>query len=248
MCLAIYKPDGVEPDWEAYETGYINNPDGAGFAVADDGIIVRKGFFTFDDFKAALEPYASMQCAIHFRLTSHGKTNRQNCHPFLVRRDLALIHNGVLDIELSVNKDMSDTWHYSTLLLKPMSERDPQFFLRDEMIFVGGSAISGSKFVFLQGDGKHAIWNEQDGHWHGDCWWSNSSYKQARWVTQFAAESRSIGDYLPSSKYENWLRGEAKWAYEDLLDEGWSAAELDAEIAMRGEESLIELAEEWRHD
>ncbi len=250
MCLAVYKPAGVRPDWEAYANGFQRNPHGSGFAVVSDGQLkIHKGFFTFDDFRAALEPYAAKQCAIHFRLATHGKTDIANCHPFVVSRQLAVIHNGILPIDCNVNSAMSDTWHYTTLILKPLAERDADFYKRPEMSFIGSAAIEGSKLVFLRSDGDYHIWNEGDGHWHADAWWSNKSYEGYQRtlhkpVTRFLRDDWWQPDE-PESKYRDYLKGESRWAYEDLLRDGFSVEELDQLIDEGGEEELRAVAEEF---
>lgn len=255
MCLAVYKPAGVLPDWEAYREGFRCNSHGAGFAVVDSGnVLVHKGFFDFDAFREAFAPVADRQAAIHFRLATHGKTDRDNCHPFLVQPDLALIHNGILPIRCNLNTAMSDTWHYAQLILQPLSERDPDFFVRPELIFLGSAAISGSKFVFLRGDGTHAIWNEGDGHWHADAWWSNRSYQSWGYFRREACSPRVQGfDPKPAeptddrSEYRDYLRGEVAWAYDDLLQLGYEPQELDDFLRAEGDEALIVFAEDCLH-
>jgi hypothetical protein len=249
MCLAVYKPAGVLPDWEAYREGFRCNSHGAGFAVVDSGnVLVHKGFFTFDEFREALLPVGDKQAAIHFRLATHGKTDRDNCHPFLVRPDLALIHNGILPIQCNLNAAMSDTWHYAELILRPLAERDPDFFVRPELVFLGSAAITGSKFVFLRGDGTHAIWNEDDGHWDDDAWWSNRSYQSWGYYRREAVRVRGF-DPEPEveSEYREYLRGEVAWAYDDLLELGYSPQELDDYLRSEGDEALIAYAEDCLH-
>lgn len=246
MCLAVYKPAGTLPDWEAYAEGFRSNSHGAGFSVVHSGnLIVRKGFFTFDAFKEALMPFAKMQAAVHFRLATHGNKDEDNCHPFLVSDGLSLIHNGILEIACNQDKSKSDTWHYAELVLRPMAERDADFFLRPEVVFMGGAAIRGSKFVFLRADGEFSIWNEDAGHWHADCWWSNRSYEQARW---WGRPIKGFDDYPKGeeeeSEYRDFLTGEVAWAYDDLLQAGFTAQELDQVLREEGDEALIQYADE----
>lgn len=238
MCLAVYKPAGVHPDWDAYSNGFQRNSDGAGFAVVDAGKVrIHKGFFTFDEFKEAFSNFADKQCAVHFRLTSHGKTNADNCHPFKVSDELALIHNGVLNIACDVNASMSDTWHYNRLILRPLAARDRGFYSRPDISFMGEQAIAGSKFVFLRADGDFGIWNESDGHWHGDAWWSNHSYE-----SPFKPVKREVVRYMWADVAPKYLGAEAKWAYEDLSDAGWSSCDLDEYLRDYGEDELRALA------
>jgi len=116
----------------------------------------------------------------------------KNCHPFKVTEDLVMIHNGVLDIATTSKPRRSDTWHYVDGVLAPMAQRDPDFFMRPEIVFMGGQAIDGSKFCFLRADGAYGIWNESDGHWVNGVWYSNYSYK-------------------PTSKYGYYSYGAGSW-------------------------------------
>jgi hypothetical protein len=184
MCLAIYKPADTAPDWDAYDNGHWHNDDSWGFASVVDGKIVRRrGVGTFAEFRAAFEPFAHCQSIIHFRFATHGETSKDNAHPFMVGKGVAMIHNGVLDIKCNLNSRFSDTWHYVQLVLKPMLEADPNFFHRQHVCYAMGMAIKGSKMCFLRDDGTHAIWNEDDGLTMPDGhWYSNNSFQRSyRW-------------------------------------------------------------------
>lgn len=255
MCLAVYKPSGTLPDWEAYAEGFRSNSHGAGFAAVDGGSVhIHKGFFSFDAFREAFQPFANLQAAVHFRLATHGNKDKDNCHPFLVTDGLSLIHNGILEIACNQDKSKSDTWHYATLVLQPMAERDPDFFLRPEVVFMGGSAIRGSKFVFLRADGEFSIWNEDSGHWHADCWWSNRSYEQASYGKSRWWERPILGfDDCPKndeeeSEYRDFLTGEVAWAYDDLLQAGFTVRDLDQILREEGDEVLIQYAEDCNEE
>ena len=56
-------------------------------------------------------------------MATHGKINPDNCHPFHVVDDVYFIHNGILNIEQSLDPNKSDTYHFAELVLKPMLER-----------------------------------------------------------------------------------------------------------------------------
>lgn len=212
MCLAIYKPATTQPDWSAYRNGFAANNDSWGFAVVVDGAIVtRCGIGQFDEFREALEPYADKQAIIHFRWATHGKKDTGNCHPFMVADDLAVIHNGVISIKCDVDKDRSDTWHFNELVLKPMHERDVDFYKRSEIVYTQELAHDSSKFVFLRADGDFVIWNEDDGEWATDGhWYSNDSH------AGYSYRSVGFGSAAkPAQKVEqSWIEtSEGKWRY-----------------------------------
>jgi glutamine amidotransferase len=251
MCLAIYKPSKVLPDWDALEEGFKSNAHGAGFAVAVDGSIqVHKGFFTFDDFARAYMPLEDKQALVHFRWATHGARDAEMCHPFMVSDEIAMIHNGILNISTDDDKTKSDTWHYVEYILKPLAERDRDFYSDNSIRFLGESAISGSKFCFLRADGDWQIWNSEDGHWHGDAWYSNRSYAKSigysqnigytRWPKETEETPLDIPVYEDTgeSRYYDSLTKSGQWLYEDLLEDGFSASELDEYIHNEGEIAL----------
>jgi hypothetical protein len=205
MCIAILKKPSAKADWDAYQKGYDSNKDSWGFAVAYKGnLIVRRGTKGFDQFAEAFAPYASgYTCAIHFRIATSGKVDYKNAHPFKVAGDLAVIHNGMIDIKLDVNKNFSDTWHWVQCVGKPAYKRDPLFWRRPDVKYTNQLAHRSSKFVFLDAYGSYAIWNESSGHWSDGHWWSNSSYKRTVYTTEWGP--RSTFGYKPGIGYSGGL-------------------------------------------
>jgi hypothetical protein len=256
MCLAIYKPSKVQPDWDALEEGFCSNSHGAGFACVIGGqVVIHKGFFTFDDFRTAYEPFAQRQSLVHFRWATHGNRDADNCHPFRVTDELAMIHNGVLNISTDEDTSKSDTWHYVEHILKPLAERDRGFYSDNAIKFMGESAISGSKFCFLRADGDWEIWNSEDGHWSGDIWYSNRSYVKSRigfsrWPKEEAVTPLAFDEFDDPGEsviYDSLATAD-QWAYEDALEVGLTAEEIDEYIANYGLESLRYLTRGHKYD
>jgi hypothetical protein len=206
VCLAIYKPSGVIVPHDHLEEGFVSNPHSAGFAVVDRGHMrVFKGFYKYAEFLEAYLPWAEHQALIHFRWATHGTRGVKNCHPFWVTDETVMIHNGVLDIDTKTKPKRSDTWHYVDGVLAPMAKRDPDFFLRPEIAYMGSQAISGSKFCFLRRDGQYGIWNEEDGHWESGVWYSNKSYKS------YGFGYGSTASYIMSKWHtEHWEKKQSK--------------------------------------
>lgn len=235
MCLAIYKPSKVSIEWDALEEGFRCNSHGAGFVTVHEGrLTISKGFFTFEAFRAAYLPHERKQAAIHFRLATHGNQDEGNCHPFPVTDEIAMIHNGVLPIDTSDDKSRSDTWHYVEYVLKPLAAGSRDFYSHNSIKFLGEAAISGSKFVFLRADGDWGIWNQEEGHWADDIWYSNKSYHKPTGFASWPKRLELLEDGAEESRYYDHLTYEEQAIYEDLLRDGFDCDEIDSEIGDYG--------------
>lgn len=195
MCILIYCPSNRTPSREALENSAANNPDGFGWAIITDngvdgperfGILTDKGMDSskiIDGFLTARAAHPSMPALFHARITTHGKTGVDNCHPFLVENGTVLAHNGMLPIPERDGK--SDTHQFATEWLPHLGVSntldDPDNFT-DLMRFA-----SGSKLVVLSVDPTLRYWsyivNEHLGDWDDGIWYSNSSYLWARKTT-----------------------------------------------------------------
>lgn len=229
MCLALYKPAGIKADWDKLKNGMEHNSDGAGFAVAVDGqLIVEKGFFKFEQFRMAFEPFEMYPAIVHFRMATHGDKNKANCHPFDLRDfeddadgaastrvPVAVIHNGIFSQANDDQKQWSDTWHVCRDLLAPIWQMDDKAFGLPHMIDMGDHYVgSYNKLVFLDATGKCAIWGEKNGHWKDGSWYSNYSYSDYRYANpSYAGTGKSGVKYLPPAK--------TGWSLED--DDEWNS-------------------------
>lgn len=235
MCIAITKPAGVKPDYKAYENGYNRNPDGWGFAVPDrhkKSVIIRKNTTGFKDFWKQFKPFRDRPALVHFRIKTHGVIEKRNCHPFRVGSDLAMIHNGQLDIECNEMKDKSDTWHFVKQVLRPMYEDSPVFPWNAGCQFIAEQYIDYNKCAFLHADGDFAWWNKEagyevkDGHWY-----SNKTYEEPKpwpknWGTGYYTGKPATVSSSGTVKYNDHRGGVSEWdtshwSYDDdqfLLD------------------------------
>lgn len=177
MCLALYKPFNSFVDDEKLFYGFKNNDDGAGFIVSDGKKALGfKGFFTFNEFMDAYEPYNNdrFSTAVHFRYATHGKTNKKNCHPFRLTDDYLAIHNGVLPYK-SCN-DRSDTYYFCKEVLRPFCKTGDIETKEGQSLIE--EYIETNKFVILRNDGTEIILNEKYGDWVQGVWYSNQSYME----------------------------------------------------------------------
>lgn len=243
MCLALYKPAAVQPDWEALENAMTYNPDGAGFAVAVDGqLIIEKGFFKWEDFRKAFEPFCEHASVVHFRLATHGAKNQANCHPFALadfgmpegHQPVAVIHNGIFSDAKSDQKQWSDTWHVCRDILHPLWAQDEKAFGKDHVLLLGDKFVGYSnKLVFLHADGTYAIWGESNGHWSSEgIWYSNHSYECSSFADPRyrGSKTRGYGASWDADDYsEYWESRGYKSAADSAktIDKHYSKEELD---------------------
>lgn len=177
MCIAIFKPAGKTIEKDRLAQCFKANPDGAGFMVAKNKeLIILKGFFTFDEFWEAYQPYENEVAAIHFRIRTHGAIDVENCHPFAINKSLGFIHNGIIS-GFGLEKT-SDTHHFNQMILKPLVNKYGNNILVNPSVkYLIESKIGYSKFVVLDRHGNHSIFNKDKGNWNDEVWYSNYSYK-----------------------------------------------------------------------
>lgn len=179
MCIAIYKPAHKELSEETLKNSWDANSDGAGFMYAEKKkLFIVKGLMTYEAFKKAYEPHKNKECVLHFRISTHGKVDEANTHPFSIDKNLGMVHNGIINkVSCDVDKNMSDTWHFVEKFLKKFHSIYPQFWLEAEFKKLIENYILGSKFILMDNEGNCDIYNESVGTWDCECWFSNTSYK-----------------------------------------------------------------------
>ena len=99
MCIIAIKPAGITmPATTTIENMWYNNRDGAGFMYATGGTVhIEKGFMKLKSLKTALKrletsiDVVNTPIVLHFRITTHGGTAAENCHPFPVSEKLPLL-------------------------------------------------------------------------------------------------------------------------------------------------------------
>jgi len=177
MCIAILNNSHSPIKKATLKNCFNNNDDGAGYVFSKDNKLqFKKGFFTFKSFwnsyNRDMIENKNPITAIHFRITTHGKTNADNCHPFQVNKKLGFIHNGIIQM-VSTDAKRSDTNMFNEKLLKQL----PSNFIRNSAIMnLIEESIGQSKLVFLDNEGRYVIANESLGHWVDNVWYSNDSY------------------------------------------------------------------------
>ena len=131
MCVILEKPKGVTLTAEQIENAWYANPDGAGLLVSDGHTMTfQKGFMKLADLEKAVERLnvksKDIYSVLHFRISTGGKVNEENTHPFCLEDSSMkeytgrvgtrtfLFHNGIFSV--SPTKVKSDTWILADML------------------------------------------------------------------------------------------------------------------------------------
>ena len=217
MCIAIYKPIGVDfPSKKRLKTCFRNNPHGAGFMVASDGkVIIHKGFMEFSNFWTALREsraeYGDTSAYVmHFRISTQGGVRADGCHPFPLSAemgelrkldtecDIGIAHNGIISLTSGFGKvDYSDTMKFITDYLS-LIIKDRGYFKDDDTLELI-DRLCGSRLAILDSRGHCELigkgWELVDG-----VWYSNNSYMES------AVKTTS---YFPD--IYNWGKSRTPW-------------------------------------
>lgn len=206
MCIMIYCPNAQQFPIASVPDFFRSNHDGIGAMFAEGGkvhtakALPLKSVDATDFCKGAMARAGKGPMVIHFRFATHGSVSIANTHPFMVRDNLALMHNGVLGIDTADGE--TDTVAYIDQYLRPIigKARNPIAMLNGPLGEIIGAHIVGSKFALMDVKGKVALVNEGDGHWIGGVWYSNLQWRP--WVR---AASKHTKRGLPlDGNRENW--------------------------------------------
>lgn len=238
MCVICAKPAGVDfPSLEYVYDMWASNPDGAGFMWSEGNKVhIRKGFMKFKDFSDAYQKTfldrkdsKNMSAVLHFRITTHGGTKPENCHPFPVSGNMGLLqklecttnlgaaHNGIIS-GVKPRKNCSDTMEYIVSCVSLMKRLNKRFYLDKYFAKLIENTIDGSRFCFLDPAGTITTigqWHEDDG-----LLLSNKNFK-----------------WRSSYNYKNWGGYNYGWYDEDDLLEYYK--NLDSGFSKSGDKTTV---------
>lgn len=179
MCIICVQPTKLLVTKEVLQRCWNNNRNGGGFAYTDGTkVLTFKELDSFEKyysaFTEALAKNPDSPFIHHFRISTHGKIDKTNCHPFLVNKKLGFAHNGIIS-NASYSTNYSDTYMFNEEILKNL----PSNFLSNPALIklIEGFIGYGSKLAFLDANGNYSIINEKAGVWDEGIWYSNGGYK-----------------------------------------------------------------------
>ena len=197
MCQAIVKPAGLLIEKAVLLRAWMENNDGAGFAVktASGTVEIHKGYTKFKAFWKAYRAHEQQDCLIHFRYATHGGIDQENCHPFPIGHEAAMIHNGILsrflptaletrsDTRLLIEDFIVPSW-------KASGESVYDYLTSPAIVSLLEKLIGYNKLAALTPQG-FVILNEILGEWRGGVWYSAGFPEKS--IPYFPLVSRSAG-------------------------------------------------------
>jgi hypothetical protein len=208
------------------------NPHGWGLVVlGKNGLRVEK---SMDNKKAlgAVKKAGSDAWVFHARITTHGETSIENCHPFVIMDgEYCVIHNGIIDSMPVRWKGKSDTYHLAVGIVEPMLAMHPEWFDDGTLEEYLESMIGHSKVVIVRAsDGKILTANKSLGVNHEELWLSNTSCLPSKPVVS-PKKSSSLTEYR-SFTSGSWARYRDKY-YDEVED-----VDIDSEVEYQSPSSL----------
>ena len=197
---------------------FTSNPDGSGFMYGSTkGLKVTKTLpKNLGDATAFIQrlPNDDREIAIHFRWTTHGKTDMVNCHPYdVIPGFIAMMHNGILHTGNTADKDKSDTWHFINDYLHTAVSASPELVYDAGFVSMMEEFIGNNRFVFMNGEGRMQHVNFDQGIEHDDLWFSNTyAWSPSRLIPSY--KSATLKSYSYTGSYGSYMDDE----YDEMYD------------------------------
>jgi len=226
MCLIIAKPKGrTVPDSWMFNS-WEHNSDSLGVSYFDD--TGRQKIHKWvrpnkDKVRKAIRVIAGNKdrdVLIHFRFSTHGKTDEANCHPFPLGKDAVIAHNGVIPGYSCAKGLRSDTAMYVQDVLMPFVNEFGVESVLPALHDITHKDIGGSKLCALDKSGAWYFANENLGTWKDGCWLSNTYSIADPWkgTSNYGYNDGRSFDYN-AWKHECYDRVQGKWF---TLPTGWT--------------------------
>lgn len=172
MCIIIYTESGAKIPETVLRDQWDANSDGAGIMYSDGkNIYHTKGLMSYNDFMVAYHSALKItnKIAIHFRKKSHGVVSEDNTHPFLVNKNIGLMHNGTISRCSPEKKDhRSDTAIFADKLSSLLEELNDSALFSEKFLDFIQPFVGLSRILFMNNLGNVSIinrdlWSEKNG-------------------------------------------------------------------------------------
>lgn len=266
MCIIAYKPQNENfPERSVLYNCFINNPDGAGFMYAKNGVHIEKGFMSFEEFMGALNRVRmkhgdKIPYVLHFRISTQGGVRPDCTHPFPLSDNMdrlrelktsckiGIAHNGVISLTSSgfyKQITYSDTMEFITDYLSLIIKGRDYYRNADTMLLI--ERLAGSRLAILDGKGHCELigagWHKRDG-----VYFSNESYKPKVYTapkqTRFGAVTSVYNDPYPDEDDIYWRNVELS---KNTITGKYDLDPFDCPYMEYGDDSYCEKCLNYRH-
>jgi hypothetical protein len=192
MCLIVVKPAGQTIPTHVIESAQEYNSDG--FGLMYNGTAKRWKHRTPKQISKLLEPLGDVDVAVHFRMATDGKVCVANAHPFKMKNQAYLMHNGILSkYRTSGKAAKSDTRMFIETFCNPAIEKHGSIPRKDLEREITGNAI-----CIMQRDGVINTYGDSWLSRYG-CQFSNTyAWDSGDWqgVTKYYTGSSKVRDSI----------------------------------------------------
>ena len=178
MCVIVYKPlEAPLPKEPLLRICWKRNPDGAGLMWPENGTLhFIKGRMTWESFLEAWRSLSGRQdmeqipIAIHFRVSTSGKVDSQQCHPFPIgaasaslalkgRAEAAFMHNGELS-QMDAAEGESDTMAFMRSIVRPLCCCNHNCLSDKQALRSIDEGREESRFLMMDGRGRTRLFGD----------------------------------------------------------------------------------------
>lgn len=183
MCIIVFddRAPGKRLDRDVLKRCQETNPHGMG--VMWSNLRHLKVWHSMDDFDGIWQRYCSARnagypVAVHFRVTTHGESSVENCHPFIVEPgEVAFMHNGTFTSvlrHLPKDSKLSDTAYFNEHILKLL----PVDWMDEPLLIEAVDRMAGdSRILAMNKLGETITFNKHKGFTHDGVWFSHDRTK-----------------------------------------------------------------------
>lgn len=202
MCIIVAKRKGYSlPGKERLKRCWDKNPQGAGIAYySDNHVKIEKGFMKWENLWSRLKELnkeinlRDSSMIVHFRISTSGKVDQGNCHPFPVtsdksvireihtKCDIAVAHNGIIHDFNNVSEVYNDTQLFIMKVLMPLYNLNERhdFYKEEKIRYLIRNSIDESRLVFIDSNNELIT----IGNWYEDrgILYSNKGYRKQNYT------------------------------------------------------------------
>ena len=179
MCVIVTVPKEKQLSKEVFQRCWNANPHGGGLMYSDGSkVIVEKELRScenfWDQFQAAKRK-AESDIVLHFRISTSGKIDLNNCHPFPADKGFWLMHNGILPVDVPKKSKINDTQIFIRDYLSELPLDN------DYVRITLGRLIGGyNKIAIMAPNGNVYYINKERGRMFEDMWFSNLDWNATK--------------------------------------------------------------------